>query len=137
MKRRSQLLKTISNFASITLAALLLNLAVLESVVAVQPQVAAGITHTVGLKSDGTVIAVGGNSHGHCEVGSWTDIMQVSAGGCTLGLKSDGGVLSVGMGCYGPVNFSDSWSDIIQVEAGSHNAGLKSDGTVVVEGCGS
>jgi alpha-tubulin suppressor-like RCC1 family protein len=33
-----------------------------------QPQVAAGYTHTVGLKSDGTVVAVGYNYYGQCEV---------------------------------------------------------------------
>jgi len=33
--------------------------------------VAAGTEHTVGLKSDGTVVAVGDNSSGQCNVGSW------------------------------------------------------------------
>jgi alpha-tubulin suppressor-like RCC1 family protein len=34
-------------------------------------QVAAGYWHTVGLKSDGTVVAVGLNSYGQRNVGSW------------------------------------------------------------------
>ena len=42
-------------------------------------QVAAGGYHTVGLKSDGTVVAVGYNVDGQCNVGSWTDITQVAA----------------------------------------------------------
>jgi alpha-tubulin suppressor-like RCC1 family protein len=33
--------------------------------------VAAGECHTVGLKSDGTVVAVGGNDDGQCDVGGW------------------------------------------------------------------
>ena len=36
--------------------------------------VAAGYYHTVGLKSDGTVVAVGTNLYGQCNVSGWTDI---------------------------------------------------------------
>ena len=43
-------------------------------------EVAAGSLHTVGLKSDGTVLATGDNSSGQCDVGSWTDIIKVAAG---------------------------------------------------------
>ena len=39
-------------------------------------QVAAGMSHTLGLKSDGTVLAVGYNSDGQCNVSSWTDIIK-------------------------------------------------------------
>ncbi|MDH4270099.1 MAG: RCC1 domain-containing protein [Dehalococcoidia bacterium] len=35
------------------------------------PIVQAGGRHTLGLKNDGTVIAVGYNSHGQCNVSSW------------------------------------------------------------------
>jgi alpha-tubulin suppressor-like RCC1 family protein len=35
----------------------------------VAPQVSAGESHTVGLESDSTVVAVGNNDHGECEVG--------------------------------------------------------------------
>ena len=47
---------------------------------AVQPQVAAGNVHTVGLKSDGTVVAVERNDYGQCNVSSWAGIVQVAAG---------------------------------------------------------
>lgn len=36
--------------------------------------ISAGSKHTVGLKSDGTVVAVGDNDHGQCDVGAWSDI---------------------------------------------------------------
>ena len=63
----------------------------------VTPMVAAGGYHTVGLKDDGTVVAVGHNDSGQCDVGGWTDITQVAAGGYhTVGLKADGTVLAVG-----------------------------------------
>lgn len=35
--------------------------------------ISAGGDHTVGLKSDGTVTAVGWNMFGQCDVGGWTD----------------------------------------------------------------
>jgi len=65
---------------------------------AAQPQVAAGTYHTVGLKSDGTVVAVGFNDYGQLDVGSWTGITRVAAGVAahTVGLKSDGTVVAVG-----------------------------------------
>ncbi|MEH7753854.1 RCC1 domain-containing protein, partial [Bacillus toyonensis] len=37
--------------------------------------IAAGCAHTVGLKSDGTVVAVGNNEFGQCDVGSWSGIL--------------------------------------------------------------
>ena len=41
----------------------------------VTPMVAAGGGHTVGLKDDGTVVAVGDSDDGQCDVGGWTDII--------------------------------------------------------------
>ena len=42
--------------------------------------VSAGLYHTVGLTSDGTVVAVGDNDDNQCDVSDWTDIVAVSAG---------------------------------------------------------
>jgi len=36
--------------------------------------VTAGNSHTVGLKADGTVVAVGHNDQGQCNTGSWRGI---------------------------------------------------------------
>lgn len=59
--------------------------------------VSSGTKHTVGLKFDGMVVAVGSNDCGQCNVGGWTDIVAVSAGfSHTVGLKSDGTVVVVG-----------------------------------------
>ena len=62
-------------------------------------QVATSNYHTVGLKFDGTVVAVGDNSRGQLNVGSWSGITQVAAAGYgnhTVGLKFDGTVVAVG-----------------------------------------
>ena len=95
----------------------------------------AGYSHTVGLKSDGTVVAVGSNHCGQCDVASWKDIVAVSAGlDYTVGLKSDGTVVAVGDNDEGRCDVA-SWKDIVAVSAGvDHTVGLKSDGTVVAVG---
>ena len=92
-------------------------------------------THTVGLREDGTVVAVGGNNYGQCNVSSWTDIVTIDAGGLhTVGLKADGTVIAVGDNSFGQCDVSD-WTDIIAVSAGAiHTVGLKADGTVVAVG---
>ncbi len=104
----------------------------------VSRMLAAGGFHTVGLKSDGTVVAVGYNGPGQCDVGGWTDIIQVAAGSAhTVGLKSDGTVVAVGLNGNGQCNVG-GWTGIIRVAAGwGHTVGLKSDGTVVAVGLNS
>lgn len=89
----------------------------------------------LGLKSDGTVVAVGDNNWGECDVDDWKDIVAVSAGGeHTVGLKSNGTVVAVGSNNYGQCDVSD-WKDIVAVSTGGwHTVGLKSDGTVVAVG---
>ena len=58
-------------------------------------EIASGGSHTVGLKSDGTVVAVGKNNSGQCDVGDWTDIVDIEAcSGFTLGLKADGTIVA-------------------------------------------
>jgi len=60
-------------------------------------EVAAGASHTVGLRSDGTVVARGDNGYGQCNVDGWTDIVEVATGWYhTVGLRSDGTVVAAG-----------------------------------------
>lgn len=103
--------------------------------IAVRDVVSAGKKHTVGLKSDGTVVAVGNNGSGQCNVSNWTDIVAVSAGlNHTVGLKSYGTVAAVGDNEYGQCNVSN-WTNIVAISTGfRHTVGLKSDGTVVAVG---
>ena len=59
-------------------------IAALWNEIAVRDAASAGGLRTVGLKSDGTVVAVGNNYLGQCDVGTWTDIVAVSAGAIIL-----------------------------------------------------
>ena len=101
--------------------------------------ISAGSSHTVGLKSDGTVVATKHTDLfycGQCEVSGWTDIVAISAGDLyTVGLRSNGTVVATKfiesrLDC-GQCEVS-GWTDIVAISAGScHTVGLKSDGTVV------
>jgi cytosine/adenosine deaminase-related metal-dependent hydrolase len=41
--------------------------------------VAAGSTHTLGLRADGTVVSAGSNDHGQRDVASWSGIQTPAA----------------------------------------------------------
>jgi hypothetical protein len=101
----------------------------------VDPMVAAGGYHTVGLEANGTVVATGLNTDGQCNIGAWDNIIQLAAGGYhTVGLRTDGTVAGVGLNDYGQCSVGN-WTNIVQVSAGNkHTVGLKSDGTVVAVG---
>jgi len=52
----------------------------------------------VGLKSDGTVVAVRDNGSGQGSVDGWSDVIQLTTGTQhTVGLKSDGSVVAAGL----------------------------------------
>ena len=103
-----------------------------------QACISAGDKHTVGLRADGTVVAVGNNEYGQCDTGSWRNIIAVSAGDYhTVGLKADGTVVAAGGRGVVESGQCDTggWRNIVAVSAGFyHTVGLKSDGTVVVAG---
>lgn len=74
--------------------------------------IGAGSRYAVGLKADGTVVAVGNNDDGQCDVSEWTDIVAISVGRRhTIGLKADGTVVAAGDNEYGQCDVSD-WTDI-------------------------
>jgi len=105
---------------------------------AIRETISAGHDHTVGLKADGSVVAVGDNSDGRCNVEDWTDIVAISAGNYhTVGLKADGTVVDVGEYWYLTGNWDDveDWTEIVAISVGfNHIVGLKADGSVVAEG---
>ena len=102
--------------------------------------ISAGVSQTVGLRSDGRVVAVGDNSEGQLNVAGWSDIVAVSAGGLiTVGLRSDGRVVATPIigqhaDVQGWFDFS-GWQEIVSIAAGTfHVVGLRLDGTVVGAG---
>ena len=96
--------------------------------------------HTVALKSDGTVVAVGDNRYGQCDVSSWRNIAAITTGPgrvCyyTLALRTDGTVVATkGLRCHNEIQ---KWNNIVSVAVGtgSEIVGLKSDGTVATIEC--
>ena len=103
--------------------------------IAVRETLADGSFHIVGLKTDGTVVAVGLNRDGQRDVSGWRDIVAVAAGRFhTVGLKADGTVVAVGDNESGQCDVS-GWTDIVAVAAGEyHTVGLRADGTVAAVG---
>lgn len=101
----------------------------------------AGGAFTVGLRNDGTAVAVGDNSFGQCNVDDWTGLIAISAGQFhTVGLREDGTVLTTQTGEYDHEDIPiyeevSSWTDIVAVAAGyGTTLGLKGDGTIVSAG---
>jgi hypothetical protein len=98
-------------------------------------------SHTVGLKSNGTVVAVGANFNGECDTtieNSFSDIIEILvSGSLTFGLKRNGTVVAIGANYY---NESDTtlvngFCDIKKIYA--YNAmilGIKENGTIAMHG---
>ena len=109
--------------------------------IAFRDTIAAGSDHTVGLKTDGTVVAQGNTNLGRCDVTGWSDIVAVSAGSAhTVGLRTDGTVVAIGDN-YTNEQYAggrcdvESWTDIVAISAGRlHTVGLCADGTVIAAG---
>ncbi len=97
--------------------------------------ISASYYHVLGLKADGTVVAVGSNVYGQCDTAAITNAVAISAGdNHSLILHADGRVTALGNNIAGICNVT-GWSGIIAISAGSlHSIGLKADGTVVVVG---
>ena len=60
-----------------------------------QDAIAAGPRHTVGLKSNGTVMAVGDHKYGQCDVSGWLDIVAIAAGNVHMATNTGNAIQSV------------------------------------------
>ena len=94
---------------------------------------------TVGVRSDGTVVATGDNEFGQCDVSDWTGITAVEEDEFnTVGIRSDGTVVATVNDevLSEPVYYNVSnWTDVVDVALGGvYTVGLRPDGTVMVAG---
>lgn len=98
----------------------------------VRSPIAGGSRHTVGLKSNGTVLYVGDREGYKDNVDSWNNIIALAVGTHhTVGLKSDGTVIATDAKQCDRTDVQ-SWKDIVAISAGgSHTVGLRSNGTVI------
>ena len=94
--------------------------------------------HSLGLKSDGSIVAWGNNDYGQCNVPAPNTGLRGHRGGTlthSLGLKSDGSIVAWGMNDYGQCNVPSPNTGFVAVAAGGyHSLGLKSDGSIVAWG---
>lgn len=95
----------------------------------------AGKSHTLALKNDGSVYAVGSNGAKQCDTSQWSDIIRVSAGGeHSIGLARSGVVVAVGSNAKGQTDVF-GWKNIIDISAGdNHTVGVKNVGSVEAAG---
>ena len=105
----------------------------------VKGMLACGGGHTVGLRSDGKVVAVGHNGFGQCDVNDWTGITAVAcADAHTVGLRADGTVVAVGDNHFGQCNL-DGWEQkniVALCCGGAYTIGICADGRAVATGKG-
>jgi hypothetical protein len=100
-------------------------------------QVAAGFSHSVALRTNGTVIAWGNNSTGQTNVPSnATNIIQIAAGAYhSLALRANGTVIAWGNNSSGQTSVPLNATNIIQIAAGAyHSVALRANGTVIAWG---
>jgi len=99
--------------------------------------VAAGGSHTLAIKPDGTVVAWGENANGECTIPSGLGGVVAIAAGDThsLALKSDGTVVAWGYFGYPATGIPNGLSSVVAIAAdANHSLALKSDGTVAAWG---
>ena len=111
----------------------------------VQQSVSAGVSHSVALRADGSVVCWGNNGNGQCRVPSEmgtsaNPLAQVSAGKLhTAGILSDGSVACWGNNtqnqCTVPSGLGTTENPVVQIAAGFwHTVAVHSDGSVACWG---
>ena len=105
---------------------------------------APGKGHTVGLRSDGKVVAVGDNSYNQCEVGEWENVIAIAAGDWfTVGLCKGGKVVITqpdqdkAKDLYLDACNVANWTKIVSIAAGGGSVlGMHENGNVEAAGYG-
>ena len=94
---------------------------------------AAGGSHLLALRDDGTVLAWGNNSCGQTTVpATATNVVRIAAGEShSLALRADGTVIGWGNNMAGQAGPPAGLSNVVEIAAGfMHNLALRGDGTV-------
>lgn len=102
--------------------------------------VSCGFSHSLAIRSNGTVFAWGDNTFGQCNVPTnLANVVAVAAGAYhSVAVQRDGSVAVWGDNTYGQVtNKPTGLTNVVEVKAGyQHSLALKSDGTVAAWGGG-
>ncbi len=96
--------------------------------------IAGGGYHSLGLKTDGSIVTWGGNGDGQCSVPEPnTDFVAVATGrDHSLGLKANGIIVAWGRNNYGQCGVPYPNTGFAAVAGGwGHSLGLKADGSIV------
>jgi len=99
--------------------------------------VAAGRWHSLGLKTDGSVVGWGWNGDGQINVPAPNaNFLAIAAGAAhSLGLKADGSIVGWGYNGFGQTTVPGPNASFVAVATGyNHSLGLKSDGSIVAWG---
>jgi hypothetical protein len=94
--------------------------------------IAAGKRHCLALRSDGSLVAWGYNTHGECDVPPGNDYIAIAAGLYhSIALKSDGSIVVWGRDDLNQITGKPTGNDFVAITAGdNHSLALKSDGTI-------
>ena len=86
--------------------------------------IAAGLTHSLGLKSDGSIVAWGDNTYGQLNVPEPNSgFVAIAAGKWhSLGLKSDNSIVAWGDNSYGQCNVPSPNSGFTAIAAGGYSS---------------
>lgn len=99
--------------------------------------VAAGNSHSLGLREDGTVVAWGNASSGRTDVPEGlTDVVAIAGGAeHSFALREDGTAIGWGRNNSGQSDVPGDLTGVVQIAAGNnHSLALREDGTVVAWG---
>ena len=95
--------------------------------------IAAGETHSCGIREDGTAVCWGDNSYGQADAPSATFTTISAGGGHSCGIREDGTAVCWGDNSYGQADAPSATFTTISA-GGTHSCGIRADGTAACWG---